>query len=292
MESNREAPKMKEETQDSREHDNDIRQDTTVGALAVRHPELRQPLETLGLDYCCGGKVPLGVAVTEAGLAWTAVLNTLKEALASGAGARDSADWNNAPLGQLADHILETHHSFMKEQLPRLDGLMSKVQKAHGAQHGDMLDNLRRVFNALRFEIENHLVKEEQILFPAIKDIDAFMSGTGERPVVHCGSIANPIRQMEHEHDSAGNALADMRQITGNYQLPTDACQSFAALYDGLKAMESDLHEHIHLENNILFPKSVRLEEGMNKRQMNTEAEEAPPEPFSPVCYLKEFENE
>lgn len=257
---------MKEMTRNSWEQDDDIRRDTTVGELVVRHPELRQSLETLGLDYCCGGKTPLSAAATEAGLAWSVVLNTLKEALASGTGAMESTDWNNARLDQLADHILETHHAFMKEQLPRLDSLLSKVQKAHGAHHGDMLGHLRRVFNSLRFEIENHLMKEEQILFPAIKDIDAFMAGTGERPVVHCGSIANPIRQMEHEHDRAGKALADMRRITGNYQLPSDACQSFVALYDGLKAMEADLHEHIHLENNILFPKSVRLEDGMNKR--------------------------
>lgn len=256
---------MREVRRSSREHDDDIRKDTTVGELVVLHPRLRHPLETLGLDYCCGGKIQLGAAVESAGLEWTAVLATLKEALASGSDGQGDTDWNNAPLGQLADHILEKHHTYMKEQLPRLDRLLSKVQKAHEAQHGDMLGNLRRVFDALRFELENHLMKEEQILFPAIKGIDAFVSGTGDRPVVHCGSIANPIRQMEHEHDSAGNALAEMRQLTGTYQLPSDACQSFAALYDGLKAMEADLHEHIHLENNILFPKSIDREGDMNK---------------------------
>ena len=251
---------MKDMTRSSQEQNDDIRKDVTVGELVVRHPRLRQHLETLGIDYCCGGKTPLGAAVEGAGLTWSAVLATLKEALASGSAGRTDTDWGNAPLGQLADHILEKHHTFMKAQLPRLDGLLARVQKAHKAQHGDMLGNLRSVFNALRFELDNHLMKEEQILFPAIKDIDAFMSGTGARPVVHCGSIANPIRQMEHEHDSAGHALAEMREITGNYQLPSDACQSFAALYDGLKAMEADLHEHIHLENNILFPKSIKQE--------------------------------
>ncbi|NQU37033.1 MAG: iron-sulfur cluster repair di-iron protein [Actinobacteria bacterium] len=256
---------MKDVARDSREQDTDIRQDTTVGELMVRHPQLRQRLESLGIDYCCGGKTPMGAAVEEAGLKWATVLATLKETLASGSGDTGDSDWNDAPLSQLADHILEEHHTFMKEQLPRLDGLLTRVQKAHGAQHGDMLSALRRVYDSVRSELEAHLMKEEQILFPAIKGIDAFMSGTGGRPVVHCGSIANPIRQMEHEHDSAGNALAEMRELTGNYTPPSDACQSFEALYDGLKAMEADLHEHIHLENNILFPKSIVRESDMGK---------------------------
>lgn len=269
-----------------------VSEDQTVADLVVRHPQLRARLEQFGIDYCCGGKRPLRDAVAAAGLEWSSFVAALNEVSEAVGGAPAQEDWGNAPIGVLADHILHKHHTFMKTQLPRLDGLLTRVQEAHGAKHGDVLGNLRRAFNSLRFEIESHLMKEEQILFPAIKDIDAFMSGTGDRPVVHCGSIANPIRQMQYEHDSAGNTLVDMRQITENYRLPSDACQSFAALYDGLKAMEADLHEHIHLENNILFPKSVRLEEGMDKRQTNAEDEEAPPEPFSPVCYLKEFTNE
>ncbi|MFA7231005.1 MAG: iron-sulfur cluster repair di-iron protein [Victivallaceae bacterium] len=246
----------------SQKLNSEIRPDTTVGELVVHYPQLRQLLETLKIDYCCGGSKPLIDAVQAAGQEWPAVLSALSEALKT---ERQDAnrDWNNASLGDLIDHIIVKHHNFTKEQLLRLDGLLARVQKAHGAHHADMLSSLRRLYDALRFELDPHLLKEEQILFPAIKGIDDFMSGTGERPVIHCGSIANPIQQMEYEHNSAGTTLADMRQTTDNYRLPSDACQTFAALYDGLKALEADLHEHIHLENNILFPKSVELEEKM-----------------------------
>jgi regulator of cell morphogenesis and NO signaling len=147
--------------------------------------------------------------------------------------------------------------------LPRLDGLLAKVQKAHSSMHSDMLGQLRHAYDSLRTELEAHLMKEEQILFPLIKETEAFVHGGGAKPVSHCGSVANPIRQMEREHDDAGNELAIMRKLTGGYQLPIDACQTFAALYEGLAAMEADLHEHIHLENNILFPKSIEREAQM-----------------------------
>ncbi len=245
----------------------DIRADWSVAELVIRHPALRETLEQLGVDYCCGGKKPLAAAVAEAGRDWATVLASLQAALAPGTDGREHTDWNVVPLGVLADHILEKHHVFTKAQLLRLDGLLAKVQKAHGAHHGDMLERLRSVYDGLHLELDSHLMKEEQILFPAIKGIDAYMSGKGDRPVVHCGSVGHPIRQMEHEHDGAGQALAGMRRITENYRLPAEACQTFCALYDGLQALEADLHEHIHLENNLLFPKSEALEQDMNTRQ-------------------------
>ncbi|MDO9172977.1 MAG: iron-sulfur cluster repair di-iron protein [bacterium] len=244
----------------------DIPANWTVAELVIRHPALRETLERLGVDYCCGGKKPLAAAVADAGHDWTTVRTELQEALASSADGAPPADWNTAALGALADHILEKHHAFTKTQLLRLDGLLAKVQNAHGAHHGAVLESLRSVFDDLRAELDAHLMKEEQILFPAIKGIDAFMSDRGERPAIHCGSVGHPIRQMEHEHDGAGQALAAMRRITANYRLPADACQTYCALYDGLQALEADLHEHIHLENNILFPRSVALEEDMNTR--------------------------
>ena len=239
----------------------DIRPDMTVGELVVHFPQMRLRLEKMGVDYCCGGKRSLSAAAKQAGVEWPVLLAALKETGISDQKISAHTDWNSVSLSVLVDHIVNTHHAFLKEQLPRLDQLGARVEKAHAAEHGNMLSHLRQVYGALRAELEPHLMKEEQILFPAITGIDAFMTGTGTRPVVHCGSVAHPIRQMEHEHDSAGNALADLRQTTANYQLPPDACQSFAALYDGLQALEADLHEHIHLENNILFPKSIEQEE-------------------------------
>ncbi|MBK9305029.1 MAG: iron-sulfur cluster repair di-iron protein [bacterium] len=245
----------------------DIPANWTVAELVIKYPVLRETLERLGIDYCCGGKKPLAAAVADAGRDWTAVRAELQAALAAAADGAPPADWNAAALGALVDHILQKHHVFTRTQLLRLDGLLDKVQNAHGAHHGSVLADLRRVFDGLRAELDAHLMKEEQILFPAIMGIDAFMSGRGERPAIHCGSVGHPIRQMEHEHDGAGQALVAMRRITADYRLPADACQTYCALYDGLQALEADLHEHIHLENNILFPRSVALEEDMVRGQ-------------------------
>ncbi len=239
----------------------------TVGEIAVRHPHLKVPLAHLGLDYCCGGKKSLAEAVKEAGLDLPTVLADLEKGRLQMPSGAVATDWDKVSVAVLADHILETHHVFLKEQFPRLDGLLGKVEKAHAAEYGEMLSHLRGVYEELRAELEAHLMKEERILFPAIKGIDLFVAGQGPRPFVHCGSIANPIGQMEHEHESADNALVEMRRITEGYRLPAEACRTFVALYEGLQAMEADLHEHIHLENNILFPKSVAREEEMTKME-------------------------
>ena len=245
--------------------DAETTQGQTVSELVIRQPQLRPLLEQLGIDYCCGGKKSLAEVVKRAGLKWPTVLAMLQAELCGRQSAAET-DWSAVTLTMLTDHILETHHAFMKKQLPRLDALLGKVQKAHGARHGEMLRNVRSVFDALRLEFDPHLANEEQILFPAIKRIDAFMSATGPRPVVHRGSIARTIRRMEHEHDDLGHRLVELRRLTGGYCLPADACPSFAALYDGLKAMQVDLHEHIHLENNILFPESLKRQASMIKK--------------------------
>ena len=174
-------------------------------------------------------------------------------------------DWSSTSLTDLANHIEQTHHVFMKEQLPRLADLLHKTIQAHSEQHGEMLKRLKHSYTSLKMDIEMHLDKEEQILFPLIRQMEAFKQNQGPAPDMHCGSIVNPIRQMEHEHDVAGQFLAQMRQITDDYTLPDDACPTFAALFEGLDALEKNLHEHIHLENNILFPKAENLEEQSHK---------------------------
>lgn len=241
-----------------------LRPEQTVAEIVLRYPRLRARLEQLGIDYCCGGRKPLADAVEDAGLDLKTSLLKLEQSLLQKQVATPETDWTAVPLTVLADHILDTHHVFTKTQLARVDTLLAKVQNAHRNRHGAMLDSLRSAFDPLRAELEAHLMKEEQILFPAIKGIDGFLSGRNDRPVVHCGSVAHPIHQMEHEHDGAGAILVNMRWITDNYRLPDDACETFKALYEGLGALEADLHEHIHLENNILFPASVSQEQRMN----------------------------
>jgi regulator of cell morphogenesis and NO signaling len=235
----------------------------TVREVVVNYPLLRQPLEELGIDYCCGGLRSMAEAVRAAGREWDETRTALIKDWNDAQKTETPVDWNAASTTALVDHILESHHVFTRAQLERIDGLLQKVQRAHGEKHGSLLASLRALFDDLRADISEHLMKEEQILFPVIKEIDAFVAGTGTRPAFHCGTIEHPIRQMLMEHDTAGEVLVQWRRLTDNYQPPADACQTFGALYDALQALEADLHEHIHLENNILFPRSLTQEQSM-----------------------------
>ncbi|RKZ65594.1 MAG: iron-sulfur cluster repair di-iron protein, partial [Gammaproteobacteria bacterium] len=167
----------------------------------------------------------------------------------------DTTDWRTATLTALTNHIAEKHHAFMKRELPRVGELMAKVLNAHGANHPE-LDEVARVFEALSLELGDHLMKEEQMLFPIIQEMEI----TREAGRSHCGSVNNPIGVMEYEHDNAGVALGRLRELTNDYTPPADGCPTYQALLAGLAAMERDLHEHIHKENNILHPRAVRLE--------------------------------
>lgn len=233
---------------------------TAVKDIVVQYPQLRLVLERLGIDYCCGGKIPLAQATAQAGLSTDQVLADLDGALNSGQNGAAIKDWTLASLTELADHIEQTHHVFMKEQLPRLLALLHKTLSAHGQHHGDVLKWLKRCLISLKSDIELHLAKEEQILFPLIRQMEAWQHGRGPAPEMHCGTVANPIGQMEFEHEQVGELLGQIRTIASDFQPPQEACETFRALYAGLRDLESDLHEHIHLENNILFPKAVEVE--------------------------------
>jgi regulator of cell morphogenesis and NO signaling len=158
-------------------------------------------------------------------------------------------------LTELADHIEATHHAYLKEELPRLDSMTEKVARVHG-EHEPRLAQTRQAFLALKAELEPHMMKEERILFPIIRQLEQ-----ADGPLqFHCGSVANPIRQMEHEHDQAGNALAILSESTDRYTPPDWACNTYRAMLDSLARLESDMHQHVHKENNVLFPKAIRME--------------------------------
>jgi regulator of cell morphogenesis and NO signaling len=141
--------------------------------------------------------------------------------------------------------------------------LLKKVLRAHGPRHGDVLNQVQALFSALDEEITAHLSKEENVLFPYLASSDAHARGDGARPVACFPTVRAPIQQMQHEHENAGQALERIRKVTGNYALPQDACPTFAALYQELRQMEADLHQHIHLENNILFPRAIEIEKAV-----------------------------
>ena len=214
--------------------------------------------ERLGIDYCCGGKRPLAEVCQEKGLNAEEVQQALnQEASARGTAGRD---WNTAPLSELVDHIIVTHHDYLRREFQPLTDRLAKVYRVYNQRYGPTLTGLPEVFEALRAELEMHMFKEERVLFPAIVTAEAAISQGGPLPMTPFGTVRNPIGMMESEHDSAGNALAQIREITKNYDIPDYACVTFRALMNGLQELEQDLHMHIHLENNILFPRAIALE--------------------------------
>jgi regulator of cell morphogenesis and NO signaling len=228
--------------------------DATVSEIAANSLTAVRVFERLGIDYCCGGKRPLADVCRDKGLDVAAVETELVSAAKAMAGA--GRDWNAAPLRELIDHIVGTHHEYLKRELGPLAARVEKVHRVYNERYGETLTGLPEVFAGVRSELELHLQKEEMILFPAIAALEA-----GSGPSHTCfGSVAQPIRMMEAEHDSAGAALARIRDITSNYAIPEYACVTYRSMIAGLQELEQDLHVHIHLENNILFPRAIALE--------------------------------
>lgn len=228
--------------------------------MAATQPASVRVFETHGIDFCCGGKISLADACRDRGVVLEALLAEIDRA--ASAGAADEKDWTRAGIDSLIDHILDTHHAYLKTQLPRLGAMIEKVRSKHGERHGNVLEPLAGTFGPLRQELESHLAKEETVLFPLIRSLALARDSGIQPPAHHCGSVRNPLRVMLMEHDSAGEALARMRTITDGYAAPADACNTFRAMYWELSELERDLHRHIHLENNILFPRAVELEQG------------------------------
>src|SRR5262245_10813865 len=230
---------------------------TTLADVAGTSLAAVRILEHHGLDYCCGGKRPFDEACIAHHLSPESVLREIEAA--SGEHMQEQ-DWQCAPLDELVQHIVKTHHEYLKLELPSLARRISKVHQVHGGRDPQMLGRLLEVFSALRRELEMHMRKEEVMLFPFIKQYAAAVKQRLRLPRTPFGSIANPIAAMEREHGDAGDALGELRALTQNYAMPSYGCGTVKALYDGLQALEADLHIHIHLENNILFPRAIALE--------------------------------
>ncbi|MBX7254924.1 MAG: iron-sulfur cluster repair di-iron protein [Candidatus Hydrogenedentes bacterium] len=230
--------------------------ETTVGQIVAQQPNRSRVFEALGLDYCCGGKKTLADACAKKGLDVNTVLERLSAVEPYGTAA-ESASHLDMPLPELADLIEATHHAYLNRELPRLKQLLDKVAKVHGEKDA-RLGQLRDIFAELQAELESHLMKEERVLFPAIRRLCGIDAECACSPA----TIAAPIRVMEAEHDSAGEALEAIRTLTDGFTPPDWACNTYRATLDGLHELELDMHQHIHKENNILFPRALALERG------------------------------
>jgi regulator of cell morphogenesis and NO signaling len=229
--------------------------ENTVGEFVVKHPRTSRVFEQHRIDYCCRGGVSLLEACRAANADVESVQEELNRVISDDQGNDDAASrFLSLTLSEMCDSIESSHHAYLKEELPRMTQLVAKVLTVHGAQHA-WLSQLAGAFHQLREELVPHMFKEEQILFPAIRAIEQSRSV----PFFPFGSVDNPIRMMEHEHDLAGQALKVMREASTDYTLPEGGCNTFLAMLDGLQELEFDLHQHIHKENNVLFPRASRL---------------------------------
>ena len=228
----------------------------TVRDLAVENPAATKVFERLGIDYCCGGGRTLDEACRAAGVSAGEVLAAIEAGQSTPAGERD---WLLEPLADLIDHIRNTHHVYTSQAIARIRVLIEKVVAAHGERHPE-LRRIQTVFGMLGHELSTHMMKEEMVLFPYIVRLEeAVLAGEPPLPAPF-GTVANPVRMMEHEHDEAGEALRELRAVSNAYTAPADGCVTYRTLYSALAEFEADLHQHIHLENNILHPRAIAME--------------------------------
>lgn len=228
----------------------------TVRELAVAFPKVTRVFEQTKIDYCRGGDQLLGDACVRAGLD----LRMLAQMLETSVPAAVSAfDFQQLTLAESIKYILDTHHLYAKDEMKRLEGLVEKVCVAHGANHSELL-SMRDLLRQLFVELRGHMFKEEQVLFPFLLQMEAAALKNARVPFAPFGTVNNPIRMMVLEHDNMGELLRELRKLSGGYHIPDDAGISYKVFYEALEAFEQNLNQHIHLENNVLFPRAVAME--------------------------------
>ncbi|MCC6599556.1 MAG: iron-sulfur cluster repair di-iron protein [Crocinitomicaceae bacterium] len=234
--------------------------DETIGQMAAKDLRKAQVFKKYGLDFCCGGKKTVKEACNEKGLDVTLIEQELQQTDK----VQDSRPlpYNEWSLDFLADYIVNTHHAYIRKNLPDILTYANKVFRVHGQRHPE-LERVYQLVESVNAELTSHMQKEEQILFSYVKQLVAAKNNLKKFEQGAFGSVENPINMMEIEHESVGNDLKELRKCTNNYLLPEDACASYSLLYRMLDEFESDLHLHIHLENNILFPKAIEMEKSL-----------------------------
>jgi regulator of cell morphogenesis and NO signaling len=222
---------------------------TLVADIASRHPRSIEVFERHGIDFCCGGRRPLGEVCREKGIDAGALATEIEKAAATETAS--DRTWTDAPLAEILDHIVGRYHSALREDLPRLGRMADKVAEVHGSRHGELVE-LAAVYRTLRGELEPHLADEEERVFPAVRRLAAPGGAWSDEEQA-------ALHALEEEHDRAGAALARLRELSSGFAVPADGCNTYRALYEGLARFERELHEHVHLENNVVFPRVVSL---------------------------------
>ncbi len=235
----------------------EIIKDKTVADFVTENIKTAHIFKKHGIDFCCGGGITIAKACTKFEVDQELLEKELLEVDKTADRSHNYDQWD---LSFLIDHIINVHHTYVNESLPLISEYANKVARVHG-QHYTQVIEINRLFHEVANELLSHLQKEEQVLFPYIKQLVQAEKEDGSTEVHPAfGSINNPIQMMEHEHEDAGNVFKEIAILTNNYTPPPEACNTFRALYAKLEEFEQDLHLHIHLENNILHPKAIALE--------------------------------
>jgi regulator of cell morphogenesis and NO signaling len=227
--------------------------DSPLSQLIAERPERVRVFENFGIDYCCHGKRPLREACIAASVPLETVLAALRDADALRSTSAEP-DWAAASLEALIDHIIQTHHAWLRVELPRLGTMMDKIREDQSAAHPEFIE-MREVFANMAIELENHMNRQEQNFFPLIKTLES-----GSRPArLSEGALNEPIHEMELEHEEAGEALRRLRELSDGYRAPAGASETQRLLDAGLAELEANMRGHMHKENNILFPRAAKL---------------------------------
>jgi regulator of cell morphogenesis and NO signaling len=229
----------------------------TVREIALEQPSSIRVFEQFGIDYCCGGRKPLIDACAAGNIAVDTIVAALEAA--SKTNEEVGEDWTTRSLTSLSAHIVAKHHAYVKRELPRLAELAYRVVNRHGASRAE-LPAIQAKLSQLGEELTQHLAKEESILFPYVVSLERAIADGIAKPQSCFGTVTNPISMMTEEHDAAGTLLGEIRTLSHNFCTPEDVCPTYHAFYRGLREFELDLHQHIHLENNVLFPRAIALD--------------------------------
>ncbi|KHD36226.1 ScdA [Clostridium acetobutylicum] len=229
--------------------DNMFNKNQKIGEIVVKFPRAMDTLKKYKIDFCCGGDRSLKEAVKEQNLdAWEIVSEINEDYNKYVREEVKDRDWSIEAYSKLIEHVVNTHHAYLNETLPRLSELTTKILRVHGANHSE-LSKVYTLLHSLKMELEQHLIKEEKTVFPLVVEYEK----TGDKEVLN--KAVENIKELEEEHEGAGSILKELRKITKNYVIPQDACNSYRITYKLLWEVEDDTFRHIHLENNIMFPR-------------------------------------
>jgi len=235
----------------------------TIGEIVKENYQTAEIFKKYNIDFCCGGKATIDEVCSVNNISMDELTSALNKA-ESNSGSDTGKNFKDWEPDFLANYIINVHHKYVNENLPLLSEFTNKIANVHGERHPELLQ-IAELFKEISSELQQHMMKEENILFSYIISLYSAFKNKSQISPSPFGTVRNPIRMMEMEHENAGSLLKQIRELSGNYKLPEDACNTYTVTYKKLDEFENDLHQHIHLENNILFPRAIELEDDLSQ---------------------------